>query len=349
MNIQQARNSLTKRKAHAPSGQRPLLFCLFLQLLLLLLPGPVSAQAGSGHTLFGDLKVDDRNTEGMKPLSFDIILYTLGGNVVARQKVANGGRYRFNGLRGGEYDLTVEVDAAEIARMRLNLGGGMFTDNRQDIELEWRTSGLGKNAPAKKQTISAGDFYERSSANKSLFHKAQQAIDKKKYDEGVALLRQVLDADGKDFQAWSELGTIYLLLDKKVEAEKSYARAGEEKPTFSLALLNLGRVRVAQKKYEEAIQPLTQALELQPQNAEAHYLLGESYLQLKKGSVAVGYLSEAAKLGRYEAHLRLAALYNAAGMKDKAVTEYEEFLRKQPDYPDRKKLEQYIGANKKTQ
>jgi hypothetical protein len=48
-----------------------------------------------------------------------------------------------------------------------------------------------------------------------------------------------------------------------------------------------------------------------------------------------------------EAHLRLAWLYNAAGIKDKAALEYEELLKKRPDYPDRKKLEEYISANKK--
>ena len=40
-------------------------------------------------------------------------------------------------------------------------------------------------------------------------------------------------------------------------------------------------------------------------------------------------------------------LYNAAGMKDKAAIEYEEFLKKKPDYPDSKKLRDYIAANKK--
>ena len=47
-------------------------------------------------------------------------------------------------------------------------------------------------------------------------------------------------------------------------------------------------------------------------------------------------------------HLRLALLYNGAGMKDKAALEYEQFLKKRPEYPDRKKLEKYIAANKKT-
>ena len=64
----------------------------------------------------------------------------------------------------------------------------------------------------------------------------------------------------------------------------------------------------------------------------------------------MGYFYEALKLdpvGKAEAHLRLAALYNGAGLKDKAAIEYVEFLKKKPDYPDKKKLEQYIAQNKK--
>ena len=125
-------------------------------------------------------------------------------------------------------------------------------------------------------------------------------------------------------------------------------RAIEVRPGFVLPLLNLGRLRSSKNKFQEAIEPLTQAVELQPTSAEANFLLGEAYLQSRKGSKAVGYLNEAAKLGKAEAHLRLATLYNAAGLKDRAAIEYEEFLKKQPDYPDRKKLEQYISANKKT-
>jgi len=79
-------------------------------------------------------------------------------------------------------------------------------------------------------------------------------------------------------------------------------------------------------------------------------MLGEAYLQIKKGSKAVGYINEAIRLdpvGKADGHLRLATLYNAVGMKDKAALEYEEFLKKKPNYPDSKKLRDYIAANKK--
>jgi len=89
---------------------------------------------------------------------------------------------------------------------------------------------------------------------------------------------------------------------------------------------------------------------VKPTSADANYYLGEAFLQVKKGSKAVVYLNEAIKLdpvGKANAHLRLATLYNAVGMKEKAAAEYEEFLKKKPDHPDRKKLEQYIVANKR--
>ena len=60
-------------------------------------------------------------------------------------------------------------------------------------------------------------------------------------------------------------------------------------------------------------------------------------------------MNEALKLdpiGMADAHLRLGALYNVAGYKDRAVAEYEQFLQKKPDYPEKQKLMDYIQANK---
>jgi hypothetical protein len=54
-------------------------------------------------------------------------------------------------------------------------------------------------------------------------------------------------------------------------------------------------------------------------------------------------------VGKADVHLRLAALYKGAGLKDKAAAEYEMFLAKKPDYPDRKNLEQYIRDSKNPQ
>jgi tetratricopeptide (TPR) repeat protein len=297
------------------------------------------------HTLYGDVKVEtEPGSESAKPLSLEIQLYIINGTLIDRTTVSAGGRYRFMDLANGEYDVVVMQENNEVARIRVRVQAVYKNDFRQDIILEAKTKAA---APAKAATVSAADVYERTSANKSLFGKAQKAADEKKYDEALDLFTKLVAADEKDFQAWTELGTVQLMKNNVEEAEKDYRRAIQERPSFMLALLNLGRVLSLQKKYEAAIEPLTEAVKASPTSAEANFMLGEAYLQIKKGSKAVPYLTDAAKLGKAEAHLRLATLYNAAGMKDKAAVEYEEFLKQRPDYKDRKTLEQYITDNKK--
>ena len=297
------------------------------------------------HTLYGDIKVEtEPGSESQKPLSLEIQLYIINGTLIDRTTVSSNGRYRFMDLPNGEYDVVVMQENTEVARMRVRVQAVYKNDFRQDIILEAKSKEAATNKPV---TVSAADVYERTSANKSLFGKAQKAVDEKKYDEAVDLFTRLVTADEKDFQAWTELGTVQLMKNNMDEAEKDYRRAIQERPTFMLAFLNLGRLLSVQKKYEAAIEPLTEAVKASPTSAEANYMLGEAYLQIKKGSKAVPYLTDAAKLGKAEAHLRLATLYNAAGMKDKAAVEYEEFLKQRPDYKDRKTLEQYITDNKK--
>ncbi len=327
-------------------SERTLLACsAFALAALLAITPPIPGQSRGNMTLFGDVKVDESKAGGNKLGTLTIILCSQAcATVLARTTVAPGGRYRFNNVTAGkEYDLVVEADGAEIARTHIYISGQPGSDFQQDLEFAWKP--IGK--PVKPSTVSASDLYQRSAANQSLFERAQSAIDAKKYEAALPFLTQIVESDKQDFQAWTELGTTYLLLEKKGDAEKAYQKAIEVRPTFNLALLALGRLRVGEKKYEVAIAPLTTLVELDPKSPDGNYFLGEAYLQIKKGSKAVPYLNEAARLGRPEAHLRLATLYDAAGLKDRAVNEYVEFLKKKPDYPDRKKLEKYIADNKK--
>lgn len=302
---------------------------------------------GGAYTLFGDLRVEEDKSPGAKPLVYEIILNNLGGVPAGRQIVHAGGRYQFMGLGPGQYELVVLLEHEEVARTRVEILPGPAQERiRQDITLAWKPT----SKTTKPGSISAADFYKRSEANEKLFVKAKEATDQKRYDDAIATLRQLVTADPRDFLAWAELGTVYLFKQNYEESENAYLKSVTERPQFFLGQMNLGRLRVVRKNFEGAIEPLTAAVNIQPTSADANYYLGESYLQIKKGSKAVGYLNEAIKLdpiGRADAHLRLATLYNAVGLKDKAALEYEEFLKKKPDYPDRKKLEDYIAANKK--
>lgn len=300
------------------------------------------AQSG-GHMLFGDLQVEEGGVAVPKALSLTVILYTEAGISVGRQNVPNNGRYRFMDLPNGIYYLAVEFEGSEAARVRVEVQSPFKNDFRQDIQMEWR----GAPAVVKAGNVSAADFYKRAPASQKLYDRAGEAMSAKKYADASALLLQIVGADAQDYQAWTELGTALYAQDKYNEAETAYRRSIEVKPAFAQTYLNLARLRMKQKNYDGAIEILNKAVVLQPPSADANFLLGEAYLQIKKGSKAVPHLEEAARFGRADAHLRLATLYNAVGMKDRAAAEYEQFLSKKPDHPDRRKLEQYIKENKK--
>ncbi len=320
-----------------------------LTVLLLLALSPVLAVAAqsNSHVLYGDLRVDESKVGGLKPIGFDIILYTESGIVLARQTVSSNGRYRFNDVPTGRYDLVVEVETKEIARVRVDLSSPLISDLQRDLFLEWKPT---VQTIPKATVISVADSYERIPANRALFDRARDALDKKHYNQAAELLQRIIRADPKDFQAWTELANVHFLQKDYADAENEYLHAIDSHPGFFLALFSFGRLEIVIKQYDVAIEALTKAVKVRPESPDANYFLGESYLQIKKGSQAVPYLNEALRLdpqGMAEVHLRLAMLYHAAGMKDKAAREYSEFLKKKPDYAERRKLEKYIAENQK--
>src|SRR5690348_18178134 len=171
-----------------------LLVC-FSALLSLLLSAPrVSAQGGD-HTLYGDLTVDEKNANDLRPLTFDVLLYSESGVLVARQTTLNNGRFRFNNLPLGVYLLVVEVENAEVARISVDLRSPILLDVRRDISFEWR---LPANS-TKAGVVPVADTYVRGPATQKLFQNALKAKDRKQYGKAVELLEQVVQKDAKDF------------------------------------------------------------------------------------------------------------------------------------------------------
>src|SRR5687767_5013331 len=108
------------------------------------------------------------------------------------------------------------------------------------------------------------------------------------------------------------------------EAARSYVRALAEKPDLLAASINLGRLRVGEKAYDKALEILKPTVVQHPGSADAHHLLGETYLQTGKYDDAVSFFNKALALdpqGKAEVHLRLAMIYDAAGRKDRAAAE----------------------------
>ena len=318
--------------------------------LLLFLAGSQAASQAKGHTLYGDLKVDEKKAAGIPTLSYTVILSNIsgGGLAIARTTIPPNGRYRFFNVPNGEYELAIQTGGREVARIYIMLQEKSFTDIRRDIELEYQPEPADL-AGARTAAGPAMEVYARSRENALEFENAQKAGAAQDYKEAATHLRKIVASDPNDYQAWTELGTVLFKQKSHSEAGKAFGQALKLKPSYELALLNLGKLQLSQKDNDAAVETLTKLVEAQPRIAEAQFCLGEALLQVKKGSSAVAHLNEALKLdpaGMADAHLRLAALYNAAGYKERAAAEYEQYLAKKPDFPEKEKLQKYIQENK---
>src|SRR5688572_32662523 len=100
---------------------------LFLVFVAVQVYAP-SAMAQGNFTIFGDVRItSDGNT--LVPKDVLLLLRRVPDGEVARQMVSSRGRYRFTGLKEGEYEIVAEADGKEIGRLTQIRIGGMTLSN----------------------------------------------------------------------------------------------------------------------------------------------------------------------------------------------------------------------------
>ncbi len=303
-------------------------------------------------TVFGTLKITAQD-EGRLPSSFVVALQPDNSIITkfaqARRtdsvRVKNRGEYRFDKVPRGYWLLTVFAENRAVYKTYLKLEPNSPIDNQVDLVFRWDVE-----TPPAASGVAIADFYVRKPSNVALFNQAAAARRNRDYAKAAKLLRTVVTADLEDFEAWTDLGTVLFEQGNKSEAAKAYERALAENPSYPVALLNYGKLQFDQKEYDLAIRTLSRMVETHPESAETHRFLGEAYLRVKKGSKAAPELEEAVRLdpaSQAEAYLSLGALFDAAGLKDRAAEVYAKYLVLKPDCPDKAELTKYIRGQKK--
>lgn len=290
--------------------------------------------------VFGRIVLKKFDSSDPKP-RLNVVLLE-GGSQLDRVQPNDEGWYKFDKFPRTMATLVIELNNNEVARMIVAVGASKLV--RQDFELDWtEAKRMGLTG-----VVSAKDSYQRSGESAKGFDAAMKHVRDKNLDKAAAALTDVIAKDPKDYEAWTELGTIYFKRDNLNDAEACYFKAIEQKKDYVVALLNLGKLYITQKKADNAVLVLSTAVKVNAASADVQHYLGEAYLLAKKGSMAVTHLNEAIRLApteKAEVHLRLAALYDAAKQKDRAAAEYKAFLAKKPDYPQKAQLEKYIAEN----
>lgn len=292
-------------------------------------------------TVSGKVKLEGFPAGKPRPVMY--VSAYLNGRFVVRRQVPDNGSYSLTDVPRGESTIVLEIDHAEVASRLLTYTPADIVYH--DFSVNWQQF-LGSRE--RSGVVSAAVLYERSQENQLRFDRALTDMRSGKNDSAIKDLRAVVDKDPKDYYAWTQLGNAYFLQSDTKRAEAAYTKAISVNPAYGLAMINLGKLYLSQKENDRAIEVLTKAVESNPGSPDAQQYLGEAYLAIKKGSKAVVYLNEAIRLApleKAEVHLRLAALYDGAGLKPRASAEYEAFLEKVPNYERKNELRKYIAEN----
>ena len=131
------------------------------------------------------------------------------------------------------------------------------------------------------------------------------------------------------------LGVAYFEQGKIEEAVKEYSDlVNYYLPDDHSVLNNLGKAYAFQGDYDEAVKHLTRALELNPQNADAHFNLANVLQSRGELNEAMVHYREALKInpGMAEAHSNYGAALYKIGKQDEAKAHLKQALRINPDY-----------------
>jgi tetratricopeptide (TPR) repeat protein len=289
--------------------------------------------------VYGRVVLKGSRPEGKQPRITAV--YSDSLQPATRQVIGRTGNYCFQ-KRGTGGTLVIEVDGVEAARK--SVFDVTNTRQREDFDI----FPPGTEAGAQPGVVNAKFARSPNEKTADLYRKTAEAERENDTKRAIGFVRAIVAADPEDFIAWSKLGTLYIDQQDLAEAESAFRRSFALRSDYTPAILNLGIVSALKGDVAAAIDFFERAVVADSSYARAYRLLGEAYLQARRGNDGLAALDEALRLdpvGMAECHLLKARLYDLAGARKLAAAEYKAFLLKVPNHSDKKKLEKYIKDN----
>lgn len=176
---------------------------------------------------------------------------------------------------------------------------------------------------------------------------------REQYDEAIKLMHRLAEINPDEVMAHTNLSIFYMKKGMKEEAEQekaiattlSFQQAMKEKQQQQA---EAERQKQQQEALEEKVRMFEQVLQLDSEDALAHYGLGNTYNQLERFHEALGHLEKAVHLDpRYTvAYLALGKAYEALKQYDKARHTYTkgiEVAAQRGDLMPLKEMERHLA------
>jgi len=179
----------------------------------------------------------------------------------------------------------------------------------------------------------------------AFYQKGLEQAQAGKNEAAVEQLNQAI-VEYPDFMlAYSQLGVQYLALGEVEKAEASTRSALKIKPDAFEPLMNHGIALVRLNRFAEAEPELRAAIKQKDKSPIGHFYLGRALAYQQHYDEGEKELQLALQLGgdeMKECHRYLAAIYNARGDKQHAISELETYLKLAPNSNDADHLRQII-------
>ena len=274
-------------------------------------------------------------------------LERFGGGVIDQMETDSGGRFRFANLARGYYKVVV------------NSPGFRAVQQDADLQVVYRAYLVFELTSEKAGNMTLIDVVDaRAPAEaREALARGRESLGKKNYAEAIGYLQKAIASYPAFYEAHLLLGTAFVDEREWRKAETAFQSALELKATSPAAMLSLGEVYWRQKRYDEAEKTLLDGLKLDDKSWNGYFTLARLYWDLEniaKAGPAIGRTLQL-KPDFAPAHLLAGNILLKVNQRERALAEYQEYLRLQPkgefavqarDLVE--KLSKAIGENKKS-
>jgi tetratricopeptide (TPR) repeat protein len=300
---------------------------ILLSSLLFLIAGSVAAQqrfATAGGAIAGTL-----TTISNKPVAdARVELRSMRNGEMTGSTYTNAnGNFEFSGVRDGEYEVVVTHGLKE-AREHILVQSGTAVISMRVADDSQPTAG---NATS----VSIAEMKVPDKA-RSYLRKAEQALQKAKYDEAARGVERALEVAPDYANALTLRAILRLDQQQTAAALDDLDKAVKADPNYALAYVVTGSAYNLQQKYDLAMRVLERGIALNPTSWQAYFELAKAQLGAREYQTALRNINHAMLIGPKDySPMHLVCAHAFLGLKqyDQAIPELEAFIDHSPKDP----------------